>query len=500
MNAKRYMLRMGLVVGLLGSSGVVSAFQGATPADMASGGPPLPEGCSVVAEGLINPRYVAVADDGTIYVSEAGKGGDEAFGAPPEPVASPGTGASSVAVEEGPATEGTRGFTGRVTMIAPDGTQSIIATGLPSYQMGVESAGPAGIAVSDGQVLLAIGGAGPNTPRVEALPNENSVVSINPATGEVTLLADIGAYERSSNPDPFNIDSNLYGIDVAADGTISVNDAGGNATYTVPAAGGDPTVIVAHPGIAIPEGEAPPGGNPRRDGANELDPVPTDVVSTADGGLLVSYLSGGPFPRGAAKVVSVSEDGTLSDVAQGLTMVVGLAAGPDDQLYATQISTDFLGQPPAPGNVVRILGDGSQEIVVDGLMLPNGIAFDQNNDLLVVTNTVSMGPPNGQLLRCEGIAPVAQTSDAVTIELSEMRYTPSELSIKADTDVMIRLVNNGVATHDFSISALGVDSRYIAAGDEIELIVNVPAGDYTFGCNVPGHRFAGMTGTLHVLP
>lgn len=42
-----------------------------------AGTPPLPEGCEVVAEGLINPRYVAIADDGTLYVTEAGTGGND---------------------------------------------------------------------------------------------------------------------------------------------------------------------------------------------------------------------------------------------------------------------------------------------------------------------------------------------------------------------------------------------------------------------------------------
>lgn len=500
MKAKRYLLSVGLAVGLLGSSSAAYAFQGATPIDTAPGGPPIPEGCSVIAEGLLNPRYVAVGDDGAIYVSEAGVGGEESLAPPVDPIATPDAGASPVALEEGPGGEGSRGTTGQVSMISPDGTQSVIATGLPSYSMGVESTGPAGITVSGGQILLAVGGAGPATAVLDALPNENSVVSIDPATGEITLLADIGAYERANNPEPFNVDSNLYGIDVAADGTIYVNDAGGNTTYSVPAGGGDPTVVTVHPGIEVPADQAPPGGNPFRGGANELDPVPTDIMSTTDGALLVSYLSGGPFPPGASKVVSVSTDGTITDVAMGLTMVVGLAGGPDEQLYVSQISTNFLGEMPEPGNVVRVLGDGTQEVVVDGLMLPNGIAFDQNGDLLVVVNSVSMGEPNGQLLRCEGVAGEADAAAEVTIELSEMSYAPAELSIKADTDVTLRLVNNGVASHDFSIGALGITSQKIAAGESMELVVNVPAGDYAFGCNVPGHRFAGMTGMLHVTP
>lgn len=402
------------------------ALQDATPGASPVGGPPLPEGCTVVAEGLLNPRYVAVGDDGTIYVSEAGTGGDEVIGMPSDDVD-----ATPVDLDATPAAEpgmghatSARGTTGQVTMISPDGTQSVLVTGLPSYSLGgPEITGPAGITVdANGQVVLAIGGAGPLTPMVEALPNENSVVSIDPATGEVTSLSNIDAYERANNPDPHAVDSNLYGIDVADDGTIYVNDAGGNATYSVPAGGGEPELLVVHPGIEIPADQAPPGGNPGRGGANELDPVPTDVMTTADGNVLVSYLSGGPFPPGAAKVVSVGADGTLTDVVTGLTMAVGLTAGPDGQLYASQISTNFLGEMPEPGNVVRVLEDGTQEVVVGGLMLPNGIAFEDDGSLLVVTGATSPGEPMGTLLRCEGIAGTADVSEEVVVDLGDLYF------------------------------------------------------------------------------
>lgn len=441
----------------------------------------------------MNPRYVAAGDDGTVYISEAGVGGDEVVTPPTAPGATPvaGPGGSPLAIGIG--------ATGQVTMVAPDGTQSVLADGLPSFSLNpVETIGPAGIDVVNGQVLLAIGGPAAGAAFTEPVPNEASVVSIDPATGEVTLVADVGAYERTNNPDGFAIDSNLYGIGVADDGTIYVNDAGANATYRIPP-GGEPELLVVHAGLPMPEGmEAPPGGNPSRGGANELDPVPTDIEFGADGTVLVGNLSGGPFPPGAAKVVSVAQDGSVSDIATGLTMVVGLSAGPDGQLYATQISTDFLGEMPAPGNVVRLLADGTQEVVVDGLILPNGIAFDSDGNLLVVVNSVSIGGPTGQVLRCDGVAASASASaNESTIELSEMMYTPSDLTIAADTDVTLRLVNNGVAAHDFSIHALGIGSEMVAAGEEVTLSVNVPAGDYAFGCNVPGHSIAGMTGVLH---
>lgn len=407
MKSRKFVVLLAMAVGLMGS-GSAMAMQEATPGASPAAGPQLPEGCAVIADGLINPRYVAVGDDGTVYVSEAGVGGDELVQPPVDPAATP----AATPVEGGDEglPPGTRGESGQVTMVAPDGTQSVLASGLPSYAMGVEVIGPAGIVFADGQLLLAVGGAGPATAFTEALPNENSVVSIDPGTGELTLLSDIGANERANNPDPNNIDSNLYGIDVADDGTIYVNDAGGNTTYRIPAGGGEPEVVAVIEGLPFPEGmDAPPGGNPGRGGANELDPVPTDVLTLADGSLLVGLLSGGPFPPGAAKVLSVASDGTTSDVSTGLTMVVGLTTGPDGHLYATQLSTNFLAEVPEAGNVLRLLEDGTQEIVLDGLVLPNGITFDQEGSLLVVVNSVSLGEPNGQVLRCEGVTDSASS-------------------------------------------------------------------------------------------
>jgi sugar lactone lactonase YvrE len=414
MGAKRLVATLGAAFGLLVSGSAV-AMQDASPVP----GPALPAGCSVVASGLVNPRYVAVAPDGTIYISESGTGGDEVLQMPAEPAASPEAGAAAATpvTDEGPGAGGTRGFTGQVTKIAPDGTQSVLASGLPSYLMGgVESTGPAGIAVApDGSVVLAIGGSGPGAAFLDALPNENSVVRIDPATGEVTLLADIGAYERANNPEPTDIDSNLYGLDVGDDGTIYVNDAGGNTTYSVPAAGGEPTVLAVHPELPLPEGmQAPPG-------VTGLDPVPTGLAAV-DGAVLVGYLSGGPFPPGAAKVVRVGLDGTISDVATGLTMVVDVETGPDGQLYTSQISTDFLVQPPAPGNVIRVQGDGSQQVVVDGLMLPNGVAFDAAGNLLVVVGAAA-GPGNGMLLSCAGVAPAASSGESeVVVALNDVYF------------------------------------------------------------------------------
>jgi hypothetical protein len=96
-------------------------------------------------------------------------------------------------------------------------------------------------------------------------------------------------------------------------------------------------------------------------------------------------------------------------LANGLSFVVGLAIGPEGATYVSQLTTGF-GEDgmPLPGNVLRVNADGTTEVVVDGLFLPHGIAFDAAGNLYVPTISVNLGPgaPPGQVLRCDGIAHV----------------------------------------------------------------------------------------------
>lgn len=71
----------GIALGVPASAAVMA--QDATPvAEEGLGLPPLPEGATVVAEELWNPRFLAFGDDGTLYITENGIGGDEIVGQP----------------------------------------------------------------------------------------------------------------------------------------------------------------------------------------------------------------------------------------------------------------------------------------------------------------------------------------------------------------------------------------------------------------------------------
>ena len=61
--------------------------------------------------------------------------------------------------------------------------------------------------------------------------------------------------------------------------------------------------------------------------------------------------------------------------------------------------------------------------------------------------------------------------------------------------MILTLPNEGVTLHNLSIDALGIGVD-INPGATEEAVINALAGTYEYYCNVPGHKEAGMVGTL----
>jgi uncharacterized cupredoxin-like copper-binding protein/mono/diheme cytochrome c family protein len=87
------------------------------------------------------------------------------------------------------------------------------------------------------------------------------------------------------------------------------------------------------------------------------------------------------------------------------------------------------------------------------------------------------------------------TSDQFTVESYDIYFAPTEIEIPSDTEVTILLPNLGAAPHNFSIDELDI-SVDIAPGETKEVTITAPEGEYVYYCNVPGHKEAGMVGTL----
>lgn len=86
-----------------------------------------------------------------------------------------------------------------------------------------------------------------------------------------------------------------------------------------------------------------------------------------------------------------------------------------------------------------------------------------------------------------------QTFVAVDIDFSE---APDTVPPGAH---VLRLVNEGLLFHDVTVEELG-DRTVVGAsgGETAEGRVELEPGTYTYYCSVPGHRLAGMEGTLEV--
>ncbi|HEX3172670.1 MAG TPA: plastocyanin/azurin family copper-binding protein [Solirubrobacterales bacterium] len=82
----------------------------------------------------------------------------------------------------------------------------------------------------------------------------------------------------------------------------------------------------------------------------------------------------------------------------------------------------------------------------------------------------------------------------------QLAYTATEASAKAG-QVTVDFNNPQGLTHDVAIEDSGgktVGKTELIAEGEDSTTVNLKPGTYTFYCSVPGHREAGMEGTLTV--
>ena len=86
---------------------------------------------------------------------------------------------------------------------------------------------------------------------------------------------------------------------------------------------------------------------------------------------------------------------------------------------------------------------------------------------------------------------------AVEVVADDFSFDPGEITAEAGEDLAIALTSEDMV-HDLTIEELGFHVE-AGRGDTTEggLRVDEP-GEYTYYCSVPGHRSAGMEGTLTV--
>lgn len=86
----------------------------------------------------------------------------------------------------------------------------------------------------------------------------------------------------------------------------------------------------------------------------------------------------------------------------------------------------------------------------------------------------------------------------VVMEAAITGFTPAELEV-VEGEVALLITNLDAFDHDFTIDELDVATLF-GANETVETTFHAVPGTYTFYCSIPGHREAGMEGTLTVLP
>jgi len=323
----------------------------------------------VVAAGLSNPRGLAFAPNGDLYVVEAGNGGTQHCHVGPT----------------GPRCFGLSGAISRIDLRR--GITETVVNGLPSLATpsGTNATGAHDIGFQgQGNLYFTIGFGGDPALRQSALGDVGDsmaqVARLLP-NGSVRLTTDLGSYEASNNPDEDLPDTNPYGI-LVLPGRRIVADAGANDLLEI-RANGDIRTLAVFPEFQLPM-------------APSRDAVPTGLAVGPDGAYYVGQLTGGPFTTGVANVFRVPPEGGDPEIyASGFTNIIDIAFAPDGSLYVLQIANpipNFAG-----GALIKVAPGGTRTQISVPLFAPGGIAIAKDGTIYVTNNSISAA--GGEVLR-----------------------------------------------------------------------------------------------------
>ncbi len=350
-----------------------------------------------IATGLDNPRGIDVADDGTVYVAEAGPGGDD----------------HCVTIEhDGESDEVCMGATATVSAVPAGGAVAPVVTGLPSLMLGEgEFLGAADVAVADdGSLFVAVGLGGDSDLRDSIAEDWSPADMLGTVQhfegGALSEVADLAQWVAEEDPhagqpstqgpqgQPSN-DSNPNGLLTTSDGDLLAVDAGGNSVVEIEPATGEIALrahledrtAAAPPFLGLPPGTQIP-----------MQPVPTNLAEDPDGDVVVGDLTGFPFPVGGANVWLVDGSDGPELVEEGFTNIMDVVYL-DGELYVLELARNGLLSGDFEGALVRVRADGTRtSLLRDLLVAPGGVAAGPDG-MLYITNDSIGEPGSGSVIR-----------------------------------------------------------------------------------------------------
>lgn len=340
-----------------------------------------------VASGLNNPRLMSYGSDGTLYIAEAGTGGDmEITDAGGNPVM--------------------YGETASVVSIAPDAeAPTPLVENLPSMEAFNNVVGVNAVWAGDDSFAVVVGG----PTDIDGMPTRG-VQILNADLTEQRFI-DIGAVEDATNPDGDDVASNpidiayVEGVDSATN-TYYILDASGNALYTVKG-DGEPTLFHFWEDL----------------------PVPSAVAVGPEGDIYVSFLSSFPFTAGSARIERWSSEGELIETYSNLTGVTDVHVDDNGTVYAVEFASGFgdNGWLPDSGRVVVVTTDAVTPLL-HGLNFPYGLAQAPDGSWVVSINSAFVEPGMGAVVRVptgSSALPTAEGTAEATVDATTDASQPT---------------------------------------------------------------------------
>lgn len=344
--------------------------------------PPLPG--EIVISGLGSPRGLAFDDNGTLFIADAGVGGDQEL---------------TFGVGDAEFTKNA-GLTGRVVSVAPDGTTADVIIGLPSYSASAGRFDGVYRVIPNGDSLwLLFNG---NGKRTFGAYWSNSIVEIDATTLATRTVINLDHFEETNDPDGNGFDTNV--------GDIAWDSKG--VMYIVDVAGNDLLSWTAEDGLQVVA-------------AWSDNSVPTSIEVGENDDLFIGFLGQG-MADGVAKIEHWS-DGKLVETVEGLTAVTDILLD-GDILYAVELVT-FDGDEAGAGRIVKVSAEGISS-VAEGIIAPFAIAKGADGMLYVTYSTVAF---------VEGLSGGVLKINPLE---SEIEATSSD-GTTAETDVLSANIENG---------------------------------------------------------
>ncbi len=107
-------------------------------------------------------------------------------------------------------------------------------------------------------------------------------------------------------------------------------------------------------------------------------------------------------------------------------------------------------------------------------------------------------PPDNDVEPPENDVDPPPDEETIRVNASPGNFDPDEITVSVGQTVTFVVENLGPDNHTFTIDEFGVDIRLNAGDVGEETVTFEEAGTYEFYCAEPGHREAGMYGTLVV--